>query len=452
MLRNVCLGWLICGLWLLSAGQALAAGWSTPDPVVPDIQSTGYTLGMSGGGQAVAAWSDGGGIYAAVAPRGRAFGRRQVLAPTDNLNSGRMLVVDGRGDAVAFWISELRKSYGGLFVSYRAAGRSFGKPVQIAAHVSYVDAAIDANGDATFVWLGQNRRAMVLDVRQRTARGKLAKVIQLDHGTQLTAPSIAVNGPADAIVAWGSGPAQTEVIRYAVRIRGNGFGHAEHLASAGHGVANPDLGLDDNGRALVAWDAGVVNAFGAYFYREVDAVTVNLFAHRVWAKTVKPAPAPPVLRFPTSSADTLWQDGPQVSVNGRGNQLLVFAINRFSGDPTGIEVTRAGPGQSLPQPRIVATGDPDEVPASAVGAGGAAIVAWDDESGLVPDMATVAPKANTPFGRAQPISSPADDSGAPVVASDGRGDVAALWQDLGSSAASNSALTPSPLEFAALDH
>ncbi len=100
----------------------------------------------------------------------------------------------------------------------------------------------------------------------------------------------------------------------------------------------------------------------------------------------------------------------------------------------------------------MATGDPDEVPASAVGAGGAAIVAWDDESGLVPDMATVAPKANTPFGRAQPISSPADDSGAPVVASDGRGDVAALWQDLGSSAASNSALTPSPLEFAALDH
>ena len=347
--------------------------------------------------------------------------------------------------------SELRKSYGGLFVSYRAGGRTFGKPVQIAAHVSYADAGIDGNGNATFAWLGQNRRVTALDVVQLKARGKLAKITQLDRGTQLTAPSIAINGPGDAIVAWGSGPAQTEVIRYAVRIRGNSFGHAQRLASAGHGVANPDLGLDDNGRALVAWDAGVVNAFGSYLYREVDAVTVNLFAHRVWAKAVKPPPAPPVLRFPPSSGDTLWQDGPQVSVNGRGDQLLVFEINRYSGDPTGIEVTRAGPGRALPEPRIVATGDPDEVPGSVVGASGAAIIAWDDESGLVPDMATTAAKANTPFGRAQPISSPADDSGAPVVASDGRGDVAALWQDLGSSAASNSALTPSPLEFAALD-
>ena len=81
---------------------------------------------------------------------------------------------------------------------------------------------------------------------------------------------------------------------------------------------------------------------------------------------------------------------------------------------------------------------------------GQALAAWSTPDPVVPDLAIVARNARTRFGAAQPISSPADDAGAPVVAGDARGGVAALWQDLGPSASENSALTQSPLEFADL--
>lgn len=451
MRNRLLLGAVVCGLSLCAAGESVAATWSAPTVVRPDVSASGYSVALNAGGEAVAAWSDDSGVYTAIAPRGRAFGRVQQLSTTDNLNPGPLLVEDRRGDAVAYWIAQTNPdaTQGVLFASYRRAGRRFGRAVQVASHVELASAGLDGRGNATLVWLGRRRGVASIDVQTRQSNGHVQANSRLAGGTQISTPTVAVNGLGDAIVVWQAGPIQTAVIRYATRIRGKRFGAAQRLRAAGAGVASPDVGLDDTGHALVAFDGGFSTAIGGFPYHEVDAATVDLFAHARWSGPSRGPSTRRVFQAPTTGTDALWGVAPQVEVNGRGDALIVWEISRLTGDPSAIEVDRAPAGHAFGTPRIIATGNLGDVPGSAIGPKGTAIVGWDDELGTTPDLAAVALGPNAGWGAGQAISPATDQAATPAVATNARGDVVALWQDLGPSSQSGSDVPPTPLLFAA---
>jgi hypothetical protein len=301
--------------------------------------------------------------------------------------------------------------------------------VKIAAGVESADAGLDGRGNATIVWLTQHRAFASIAAVTRTANGRRTGPRRLERGPALSDPAISVDSGGDAIAVWSAGSGTASVIRYATRLRRLAWGRVRRLFTAGHGGANPTVGIDNNGHALVSWE-GAFDA-GAAVFREVDAAIVALYAHRNWGGRSGEPTQRRVLRAPAIGTDGLWNVPPQLSVDGHGDALIVWEAALDTGDPTGIYLVRSRAGLPFSPPTLLATGDPGDVPGSALGPNGAAAVSWGDELGSTPDLAAVAPNPRAGFTAANPISSGADYAATPVVAVDARGDVIAVWQDLG---------------------
>ena len=131
------------------------------------VANPGPSLGVDAQGDAVAAWSRGGGdgahgtfdghIQFALRPAGGGFGAAQTM-PDGGADIGPQVAVDGRGDAVVAWGAGV---FGGSATAaeaaLRPAGGSFGAPQPLSAPSEFVyhgevSAAIDARGDAVAVW------------------------------------------------------------------------------------------------------------------------------------------------------------------------------------------------------------------------------------------------------------------------------------------------------------
>src|SRR6478672_1377669 len=165
---------------------------------------------------------------------------------------GRMIAVNRRGDAIVVWTVANATKRSGLYAAYRPAGRSFGAPERISGNGVGADFALDARGDATFVWqrLPARRGPSTLEVVERAPNGRLRRAQALQTGIGETTPSVAVNSRDDAIVTWVSGSLPTASVWCATRRHGHVFSPPTAVTAA-TGAASPSVGLDDAGRALI---------------------------------------------------------------------------------------------------------------------------------------------------------------------------------------------------------
>jgi hypothetical protein len=198
------------------------------------------------------------------------------------------------------------------------------------------------------------------------------------------------------------------------------------------GITTPSVGIDDQGRALIAW-YGPYKRDGKYFSRAA------LSSARV---RVGSTSADSLQRLPATGSERLVESGPSVRVNARGNAIVVWEVyGKWLASPGKVEVARATTRQArLTVSNTASTENPDQSTAAAIGPSGDAIVAWSNQ--VRPTQAVTTPSTHAPFGAAQPISSRKRESATPSVAIDAHGHAIALWWDLGSRARMGLGYTP----------
>jgi hypothetical protein len=420
--------WAKSGVW--SAPRAIVAG----PPYAND-----YAVAMSAKGEAIAAWTDLSGVHVSVARPGRGFSPPQRLARLATAIPSRMIAVNRRGDAIVVWTVANASRRSGLYAAYRRAGRSFGKPERISGNGVGADFALDARGDATFVWQrleGRRRGPATLEVVERAPNGRLRRVQALQAGVGEMVPSVAVNGRDDATVAWVSGSLSQARVWCATRRHGGRFGPPTAVTPA-TGATSPSVGLDDAGRALIAWDGTYTGAAEGFPYATVDTATVRV-------GSLAPSAG---RQLAGASAGGLVESGPTVRMNSSGQALVTWEHYGSSAlAHARIRVARTAWGHA---PRVVATlltSEPDQNISSAIGSRGEAVIAWTNLGS--PDKASVAPGARSQFAPPKPISARGRAAGPPEVAIDQRGDAIAVWLDLGPIKPTTPGSTRDPLLYA----
>jgi hypothetical protein len=411
-------------LWAGSAAQAQAVMWSVPTPLLGSVgQPVVYAVGLSSRGEAVAAWIDNSGsVFASVAPPGGGFNRPQRLARLGtgaSLGPSRLLSVNARGDAIVVWAVQYGRRVG-LYASYRPAGGVFGVPERIAGNGLGSDFGLDSRGNATFVWVSRRdgRGPRSVKVVERAAGGRLFAAQRLQTAIGSAASSVAVNQRGDAVIAWVNGSLTGGRAWCATRRAGHRFGRPVVLGPA-TGIADPSVGIDDRGRGLIAW-------YGPY----KRARPFPSGAVRVATVQVGKLKLRSLQRLPARGSERLVEVGPSVRVDPGGDAIVAWDVYGKSPNAQGtIVVARATAGRRLNISTTQGTDQPRQPVGAAIGSGGEAIVAWNNNGR--PNQALITSGANVPFDATQPISSPTRDSGRPAVALDSDGQAITLWWDLG---------------------
>jgi hypothetical protein len=180
--------------------------------------------------------------------------------------------VDGNGNAVLVWVqfdgthagddpatrccsriqARTRTASGtlGPVESISPAGKNAGVP----------QVAVDPNGNAVFTWTLNNGTNDVIQVRRRSAAGALSKVKTISSAGQNAEESqIAVDPNGNAVIVWerfdGTNPAGDCCFRIQARRRAatGTLSTTKNLSNAGQSSFSPQVGVDTNGNAVVAW-------------------------------------------------------------------------------------------------------------------------------------------------------------------------------------------------------
>ena len=426
-------------VWGVASAVAKPGGWSAPRAIVANAAyADNYAVGMSASGEAIATWTDFGGVHVSLARPGHGFSAAQRLARLATPIPGRMIAVNRRGDAIVVWTVANATKRSGLYAAYRPAGRSFGAPERISGNGVGADFALDARGDATFVWqrLRGRRGPTTLEVVERAANGRLRRAQALQTGIGERTPSVAVNSRDDAIVTWVSGSLSQASVWCATRRHGQQFGEPTAVTPAA-GAASPSVGLDSAGRALIAWDGTFTNAAEGFPYAALYTATIRVGS---------PTPSA-TQKLDATTHGGLADAGPTVRMNSSGHALVVWEhVSSSSNARATIKVARSAPGHA---PRLVAmlpTDEPDQDVATAIGSRGEAVIAWTNLSR--PDEASATPSASSPFAPPTTISPPGRNAEAPQIAIDQSGHAIAVWRDLGPSKPNTRGPNREPLLYA----
>jgi len=131
---------------------------------------------------------------------------------------------------------------------------------------SLQDVAVDAQGDATAVWVqsvgfGDTE---ILETATRPAGGVWSAPVQLSQaGEQPLSPKVVVSPDGDAAVVWfGYGHGSKEVVRAATRPAGGAWSQAVALSDVDGYSSEPDVAIDPQGNVTAIWTTGPQNAYG----------------------------------------------------------------------------------------------------------------------------------------------------------------------------------------------
>ena len=191
------------------------------------------------------------------------LGRVHRLTIARCLSCRVKLAVNWLGEAVAVWSEE-----GGIRASWRPAGGRFGTPVKVfdGRNGQYPDltAAIGSDGRAIVVDAGKVVRARV-----RTRNGRFGPIMRVGRGNESTQVGAAISNGGQAIVAWGSQDGGEEankpwVVRSARLSRGGRRFSATQTLDSGSAVGRPEgniaLAFTPGGKATIAWSAVAAGA------------------------------------------------------------------------------------------------------------------------------------------------------------------------------------------------
>jgi hypothetical protein len=244
----------------VAAEQGLGGEWGAPATVSP-AGSDSPSLGMDAAGDAFLAWrvtgSSGQAVQLAQRPAGGDWSTPTNLSPAGVTAMEPDLAVDAKGDVAVIWEHHVGANL--AQVTTRPAGGSWTVPKDLSdeeEEAYRVRVRLDAAGDATAVWIREFKGAFT--VRAATAAaGSVAWSAPTDLSAVLSQepePWPAVDSGGDGVVAWSIATSDGEAIEAAAR-KGAGGSWSPPVAISAPGViaTQPQVGIDDAGRAVAIW-------------------------------------------------------------------------------------------------------------------------------------------------------------------------------------------------------
>jgi microcompartment protein CcmK/EutM len=235
----------------LSAVQTLsAAGQDATDPQVA----------LDALGNAVVVWTRSDGNHDRIQVRRRSVSGSlsavQTLSAVGGDAFGPQVAVGANGNAVVVW-----ERYNGtdnrIQVRRRAAGGSLTAVQNLSPsgqHAYEPQVAVDANGNAVVVWYRFDGAHDRIQVRRRTAAGGLSAVQTLSPaGQNASNPQVAVDPDGNAVAAWRRFDGTKWRIQVRRRAAGGSLSAVQTLSDAGQDASDPQVAVDRNGNAVVAW-------------------------------------------------------------------------------------------------------------------------------------------------------------------------------------------------------
>jgi hypothetical protein len=145
----------------------------------------------------------------------------------------------------------------------RTASGTLGAPIQISApakNATQPHVAVDANGNATFVWVVNNGINDIIQTRRLTSANVLSTIQTLSAaGQNSDEPQVALDGAGNAYYAWERFDGSNgDVCCFRTQIRKRTASSAaltvvQTVSAAGQTSFSPQIGVDTNGNATVVW-------------------------------------------------------------------------------------------------------------------------------------------------------------------------------------------------------
>jgi hypothetical protein len=357
---------------------------------------------------------------ALMAAPGAAQAAPSWLAPTPlsipSQDAGEQQVaVDAQGDATAVWVRS-DGSHNLVQASTRPAGGSWSVPATLSAAGQSADqpqVAVDAHGNVTALWERNNGTQDVVQVAVRPAGGSWSSPSSLSSpSVSAQYPQMAIDPAGDAAAIWQSFDGSSFSILATIRRAGTSWPLPTTLAagSSTYAGATPDVGLDDAGDAVAVW------------YRAGGG------QHQVVQSTVRPAAGAwgPVTNVSSTTHDA---QQPHVAVDAGGDAVALWEEYEDSTNNYAVQAATRATVNGIWQPPVdlSSTGVNTANAQLASAPEGETVAVWarsDNFSGSVQSASR--PPAG---GWTAPVNVSTDttDTPAPLVAMDPAGDAVAVW-------------------------
>jgi hypothetical protein len=171
------------------------------------------------------------------------------------------IAVDWEGRATAVW-----KDAGVIQAAFRPYLGEWEAPVPLSGSESFVpQAAMDARGDVTAVWMHFDGSRYVVESAYRPEAGEWeSPTLVSQPGEEGGNPHVALDAKGDSLVAWRGEDEGDEFVRAAYRSVGGSWSKPTNVSTASEHVQELHDAVDPDGNAIVAWagDTGEVGAYG----------------------------------------------------------------------------------------------------------------------------------------------------------------------------------------------
>jgi hypothetical protein len=256
-----------------SAYRPAGEGWEEPvdlsEPelegeVVPGANDAGSPqIVVDRNGNVTVLWERYAGTKIVLQSVDRPFGGSWT-APTDigavNLGAAPepWIAVDWEGRATAVW-----QDAGVIQAAFRPYLGEWEAPVPLSGGEDFVpQAAMDARGDVTAVWMHFDGSRHVVESAYRPEAGEWESPILVSQpGEEGGNPHVALDAKGDSLVVWRGEDEGDEFVRAAYRPQAGSWGKPADVSSPGQQVEALRDAVDPEGNAIVAWSGdGIAQA------------------------------------------------------------------------------------------------------------------------------------------------------------------------------------------------
>ncbi|WP_280796701.1 hypothetical protein [Aurantimicrobium minutum] len=249
----------------MQAAMATSAVWSVPGSIL--AQSTQIAdspvVAFDGYGNATAAWiqSDGSTnlVMTSTRPPGGSWSAPDTLSNAGVYADQPSISVNSTGDTLVMWRSA--NTLGGassVVTASKTAGSTWTSPVSLttsAPGTSYIQGALDTNGNAVAIWARWNGSNNIVQTANKPAGGSWTTPTNLSTlGQESGSPRIVTDATGNTTAIWitygtfGGG----SVMASSTTLNGN-WATPTVLASSPQGVEQPGLGVDASGNVTAIW-------------------------------------------------------------------------------------------------------------------------------------------------------------------------------------------------------
>jgi hypothetical protein len=405
---------ILCEMFFFGS---LHAAWSAPTNVsAVNGVDLFPQIAVNGNGDATAVWYNA--TYHAIQASSKPFGSTweaeltiSQLPIIPHTHEDVDVVMDSQGNATAIWTA-----YGESRYIIQASTKPFGGPWQAEAETLSVDPAydipapdiaVDERGNATAVWIGVVGSDLIVQAAIKPFGASWQAPVNISQtGVQAYFASIAADRNGNVIVVWTGAQGGTPIIQSSTKLFGEAWQEPETFAQITPVSAPPQIGIDLNGNAFVAWEA----SDGTNGFIQSSTKPFN----GAWQET------------PDTLPGSLNGAFPQIAVDSMGNATVIWPA--FVGTNFLIRAsTKPFNGTWQEVPDLLSGSQQGLFPQIAVDSLGNVSAVWTSYDGT--NLFTAA--STKPFGLSwQPtpdILSPANVVSPSQIAIDGSGNATAVW-------------------------